>query len=224
MSAFLDVLKALPALYSKAADWRSLSLTEIAEKSKGADVERLSPKTIQRHISTLGGLFSYMKQRDLYEAANPAHGLKMPKATERASAARDSWEGQELTALFRSPVWTGCRSGGRRSTPGTLIIRDEKYWLPLLGLSHGNRLEEFAQLVLDDIYQEDGFRCLNINDEGDKQVKNDQSIRLVPMHPELVRLGFLEYLEGLRDVGATRVFPNLMPGGPDNKLGFYFTK
>ena len=35
----------------------------------------------------------------------------------------------------------------------------------------------------------------DINDEGDRQVKNEQSLRRVPVHPEVQALGFLEYVE-----------------------------
>jgi hypothetical protein len=134
------------------------------------------------------------------------------------------WEGEPLRKLFASPVWTGCYSEGRRARPGTRIIKDEKYWLPLLALYHGNRLEEFAQLHRTDVRQEEDIWFLDINDEGDKQVKNEQSKRRVPLHPELFRLGFLNYVETIAPNKNDRVFPLLRPGGPDNKLGFFFTK
>lgn len=134
------------------------------------------------------------------------------------------WEGERLKALFSSPIWTGCLSEGRRSRPGRLIVKDEKYWLPLLGLYHGNRLEEFAQLQRADVRQEDGIWFLDINDEGDKQVKNEQSKRRVPLHPELKRLDFLGYVEKTAPNPQDRIFPLLQPGGPDQKLGYFFTK
>jgi hypothetical protein len=115
-------------------------------------------------------------------------------------------------------------SEARRSKPGKLIIKDEKYWLPLLGIYHGNRLEEFAQLHRADAQQEDGVWFLDINDEGTKRVKNQQSKRRVPLHPELLRLGFLDYVETTAPRPDDRLFPLLEPGGPDKKLGYYFTK
>ena len=78
-------------------------------------------------------------------------------------------EGERLTKLFNSPVWTGCKSKSSRSKPGALVLKDDKYWLPLLGLYHGNRLEEFPQLVRSDLRCQDDIWYLDINDDGDSR-------------------------------------------------------
>jgi integrase len=223
-SSFFDVLRRLPSLYSKSSEWRGLTLAEIAEKTDGQALPRLAMKTIKRHFSALGGLFDHLRRRGDYVAENPAHGFSFPMGKVRVNQGREMWEGEELTKLFSSPVWAGCSSPARRSTPGTLVIKDEKFWLPLLGLYHGNRLEEFAQLHLSDVRQVDGIWCLDINDEEAKQIKNAQSERLVPLHPELKRLGFLDYVSDIAPAKSARIFPQLAPGGPDSKLGYYFTK
>ena len=223
LAAFYDLLRALPKLYSKSAEWRGLPLAEIAERSKDKDDERLTITTVKRHFSALGRLFAYLKRRGEYLGDNPAYGFEFPDKR-RTRAKRSMWGGELLTKLFASPVWTGCFSEARRSRPGKLIIKDEKYWLPLLGLYHGNRLEEFAQLHRADVRQEDGIWFFDINDKGNKQVKNEQSKRRVPLHPELHRLGFLGYVERIAPNLDDRVFPLLQPGGPDQKLGYFFTK
>ena len=102
-------------------------------------------KTMKRHFSALGRLLTYLKRRGEYIGENPAHGFEFPDKR-RARDRRKMWEGEPLRRLFASPVWTGCLSESRRSTPGSMIVEDEKYWLPIVGLNHGNRLEEFAQL------------------------------------------------------------------------------
>jgi site-specific recombinase XerD len=223
LAAFYDLLRALPKLYSKSAAWRGLPLAEIAARTRDEDYERLAMKTVKRHFAALGRLFAYLKERGEYQGENPAYGFKFPDKG-RARHKRSMWEGEPLRKLFASPVWTGCSSEARRSRVGKFIIKDEKYWLPLLGLYHGNRLEEFAQLHRSDVRHEEGIWFLDINDEGDKQVKNEQSKRRVPLHPELLRLGFLKYVETIAPKENDRVFPLLRPGGPDNKLGFFFTK
>src|SRR5262245_29800214 len=109
--------------------------------------------------------------------------------TRYARDKRKMWQGDKLSRLFASPVWTGCLSRAHRSKPGAHIIQDEKYWLPILGLFHGNRLEEFAQLVRSDVRSEDDIWFLDINDEGKKQIKNRQSKRRVPIHPRVLQPG-----------------------------------
>lgn len=223
-AAFFDVLRGLPSLYSKKPEWSALPLAEVAQKTKGLEVERLAMKTIKRHFAALGRLFDHLRKRGEITGENPAHGFDFPAGKARANEGRQMWEGEKLKALFSSPVWTGCASEGRRSSPGKTIIRDEKFWLPLLGLYHGNRLEEFAQLLRSDVREEGGIWFLDINDEEAKQVKNAQSRRRVPLHPRLRELGFLDYVKRVAKAPGDNVFPQLKPGGPDSKLGYYFSK
>jgi integrase len=179
--------------------------------------------TVKRHFSALGVFFAHLKRRGEYAGENPAYGFEFPTKG-RARHRRDMWEGEPLARLFASPVWTGCLSKDRRSRPGSLIIRDDKYWLPLLGLYHGNRLEEFAQLHRSDVRCEDGIWYMDINDDDQKQLKNDQSKRRVPVHPFVQELGFLEYVKSIAPEPNAQIFPQLRPGGPDKKFGYFFTK
>ena len=55
---------------------------------------------------------------------------------------------------FSARLWTGCRLRFR-SKPEDQIIRDGKFWLPILGIFPGNRLEEFAQLQRQDTQVKD---------------------------------------------------------------------
>ncbi|QEX18037.1 integrase [Hypericibacter terrae] len=222
-AGFFDMLRKLPALYSKDKRWRDLSLPEIITQSQGIEVERLTMKTVKRHFSALGRLFDYAKKRDQYIGENPAHGFDFPTKGRGKGKARKVWAGEPLRKLFASPVWTGCHPSFR-AQPGDKIIRDDKFWLPILGLYHGNRLEEFAQLRREDVKREGDIWFFDIHDQGGRQVKNDQSIRRVPLHPVLVHLGFQAYLDEVAPNPTDRVFPELKPGGPDNKVGYYFTK
>jgi len=73
---------------------------------------------------------------------------------------------------------------------------------------------------LRDIRQIDGLWFLDINQNTpDKKVKNDQSIRLIALHPTLIELGFLEYCSALNDAGYRRVFPELTCAASDARYG-----
>ena len=85
MTAFYDILGALPADYSRNKQWRGKSLLEIVAAAKGQDIERLTKKTVKRHFSGLGSFFSYLKRRGEYECENPAHGFEFPQK-KRANA------------------------------------------------------------------------------------------------------------------------------------------
>jgi integrase len=57
-----------------------------------------------------------------------------------------------------------------------------------------------------------------------RRLKNKSAVRLVPIHRELLRLGFLQYVEQRKSAGNERIFPKLEPGGADGRLGHGFTK
>lgn len=223
-SELYHVLRRLPANYSKAREYRGKSTKEIAEAAdKSNEPCRMSMITMKRHFAALSRFFGYLIEHGLYEGENPAEGFNF-STKGRANERRQMWEGDKLKALFSSPIWAGCKSEHRLTSPGELVIQDEKFWLPILGLFHGNRLEEFAQLRREDVRLEGGIWYFDVNNSGERQLKNAQSKRRIPVHPEVLRLGFIDYVMAETREPSDLVFPSLKPGGPDNKLGYYFTK
>ena len=140
------------------------------------------------------------------------------------------WETAELARLFATPIWTGCHSAQRRHMPGGLVIRDHHFWLPLLALFHGARQEEVAQLCANDVRTEPDLvpgretAYLNIHEEGDSQLKNEQSTRRVPIHRLILELGFLDHVAGVRAAGGGHLWPGLRRVGPDLKYGYAYSK
>jgi integrase len=221
---FKDTLQALPADYGKAAEFRGRSLLEIEQidAERGSKAERLSTRTVKRHFSALSGFWRWsIKEKLVME--NPFTGFTFPSAL-RANEQRDMWTEEELAALFATPVWAGCLSEGRRSTKGDLVIKDEKFWLPLIAVYSGLRQEEVAQLHIEDIRKVEGHLVFDINGRAPRKLKNRTAVRKVPVHSELIRLGFLEHINELGKAGADKVFPNLTPGGADQRLGHAFSK
>ena len=85
----------------------------------------------------------------------------------------------------------------------------------LLGLCTGARIEELGQILLADIKSEQGVPYIDVTDfvmdeiDERKRVKTDGSIRVIPLHPKLIALGFLDYVQRMRSSGAVRLFPDL---------------
>ena len=82
---------------------------------------------------------------------------------------------------------------------------------------------ELVQLLVADVETEDGIPFVHITDGGGKSVKTSTSRRRVPVHPELVRCGFLEYVAGMRATGAERLFPAIV-AGPGRTLAAAFSQ
>lgn len=94
----------------------------------------------------------------------------------------------------------------------------QKFWLPMLALHTGARINEICQINPQNDYGvEDSVAYLHITHEGAghagvrRSVKNATSQRKLPIHPDLVRAGFLKYLDALKARGATLLFPMWSP-------------
>jgi integrase len=102
---------------------------------------------------------------------------------------------------------------GERPTAGR---GDCAFWLPLLALFTGARRSELAALKTADVSQEDGHWILIIYADKDagKKLKTKGSARTIPLHPELVRLGFVGFVEAARGRGDAWLFSTVSPAKP----------
>jgi integrase len=124
---------------------------------------------------------------------------------------REPWHIDELRLLFSSPVFVGgARPKGGRG--------EAAFWLPLLALYTGARLSELAALTAADVVIErpPGIAIITITEDLDQRrtLKTLASRRVVPIHTEVIRLSFLNFVEDVcRDHGKqARLFPLLTPG------------
>ena len=74
-------------------------------------------------------------------------------------------------------------------------------WIPLLGLYTGARVSELAGLKVNSIYEKTGLNVMHISG-----TKTDASDRHIPIHHDLLQLGFLEYVESRRIKNKVQLF------------------
>jgi integrase len=120
-----------------------------------------------------------------------------------------------LQKLFAAPLFSGVKSHADWFQAGSVSMHQTgRFWVPLLALHAGARLMEAVQLVREDVGCEDGIWFIDINEDDDndtgKRVKNESSIRRIPLHPELVRLRFVDFVK-TRPAGS-RLFPDISIG------------
>ena len=101
----------------------------------------------------------------------------------------------DLTALFN-----GWPYSQPPSEQPKIISRDahpHRFWLIPLGIFTGARLNELCQLRVHDIQRDDNdVNVISINDNGfNKELKNDQSRRDIPICSTLMEMGFLQYVQ-----------------------------
>ncbi|WP_152046742.1 site-specific integrase [Aureimonas psammosilenae] len=168
----------------------------------------LTPRTVNRYLAGLGAFSAWLVNHG-YLNANPVEGMSLAKKKERSTS---PFTTDQLNTLFDSPLFTGAQSATEWrliARAGKVLIRDHRYWVPLVMLYSGARPAEIAQLAVSDVREEHGVWIMHITTEGegDKQVKTAGSMRVVPIHSELIRLGFLKHHKEMKATGQARLFP-----------------
>jgi integrase len=196
----IEIYKKIPKNLDKVKDVRDKPLSEILTLIEGdelKDYEVLDVTTINKNITRFNAVFRYALQHG-YITVNYADGLKI-KGKKKAREQRKVYDANELTKWVTSPIYTEC-------SVEKILERPERFWVLLIMMFNGCRNNEVCQLYKEDVKEIDGIWCIDINDEKDKKVKTAESVRIVPIHPSIIKLGFLKYVAS---VDHERIFPSL---------------
>jgi integrase len=222
---FRDAVMYLPPNFSKLKEFAGMSVAEvvaICEVSGSHD--SLAPKTARKYIENLHSFLNWCV-RESYIAKHPGAQITI-NAKVKEKEARHPFSRAQLEKFFASPLYNGQKSASRRSTPGPVQMKDDKFWLPLVGLFSGMRLGEIVQLLVTDIKTDDGVPYFDIAQGAneDKQLKSDAATRRVPIHPILIQLGFMDYVDrGRKNSASGRIFYDV-PKGPDGYFSHHPSK
>lgn len=190
-----DILLAYPKNRDKNPLTRGKPLDEIVGL---ASVPKIQVPTINKYLQNYGDLFQWAKQNNHIDV-NFFSGLSVKEGKRLKSAKRDPFTVDQIQLILRTVL----------QNERGLITKCYQKWATLIGIYTGARLGEIAQLHLDDIRQQDGIWCFDINDEGAmKNLKAPASRRVVPIHSELIQAGLLDYVQSMKDQKAKRLFPD----------------
>jgi integrase len=194
--AFRDALAKVPKALPD--QLRQLRLPDLLKQDLSGFPTR-SAQTINKTLSLLGGIMA-RAERDGFLEAVPGWSNPFNVQFEIGQPDKQPYEPfslDELQRLFASPVFRqGVRPAGGRG--------EAAYWFPIISLFSGARRTEIAQLRVADVRQgSQGIWYFDFTDQGpDQNLKNMASVRSVPLHSELIRLGLLEYLSGRATINA----------------------
>lgn len=195
-------LKKLPKHHNKKLKYRGKSINEILAMK---ETDTLSENTIIRYVTCIKGLLQWAVRERMLDN-NPADILTLRKSkTRKASEERKAFDKEDLSRLV-----TGLVKAGEK---GDLQNRPERFWVPLIGLYSGMRVNEICQLHIQDVQQDEktGIWYFNIEatKEDDKSVKTAAGFRHIPVHTTLIDLGFLAFFEKMQASGEPRLWMNL---------------
>jgi integrase len=223
---YLWRLQTLPCdLYQSRRRYGVTSLADliVAAESDGAPLMELT--TAHNYVRRLSEMLNWAVTEE-YLLRNPATGVGgAGKRDKREQDERGVFDADDLAKIF-GVEWFKEGKGKATARGDFHSFQPHYYWLPLLGLYTGGRLNELAQLHVDDIQQYDpGCWYLDFNLDvsdkidadpkeehsrrGDKSLKTINSQRVVALHARLVELGLPDYVDALRRNGHVRLFPEL---------------
>jgi len=200
---FFNILRKLPPNISRTRRLQGKTIDQILAVGLPPQTEHNASKKMERISAMIK--WALLEKRKWGIDENPFSGYSQDGTTKspRRPFTTDEW----LVLL------------GHRSFAERRFELPYMYWLIPLAAYTGARLGELCQLDLKDFVEVEGVACIDINDEeapnleGEggrkKRVKTRNAKRLVPIHPELVRLGFLRYVAAMRAKRQVHLFPEL---------------
>ncbi|MSU95339.1 site-specific integrase [Pseudomonas mandelii] len=172
------------------------------------DESKISGRTAEKISVRLGALHAFAYKKELTNVSpektdKPRIDFNPPgfKADEKIFTKSD------LRAIFSGYIYTDTSIGTSQK------VFPYQFWLPLLGLFTGGRLNELCQLDTDDVGfdEETGLYSIDIIDDPkgkahSKVLKNAASRRILPIHDELIRIGFLNFVAAAKAESRSKLF------------------
>jgi len=167
----------VPSNINKNKLYRDKTIEQVLQMD---DVKPMARNTQNKHLNRVHSLFALAVKQG-YTDQDYASGLTIGKDKD-AQDARDPFTNDDLVKLFESPEYQKHD-----------FKHPYHYWVPLIGLYTGARLNEICQLHLEDLEQiNNGLYVFNFNcGSEDKTVKTRSSSRIIPIHSKLIDLGLI---------------------------------
>ncbi|MCX8880452.1 tyrosine-type recombinase/integrase, partial [Vibrio parahaemolyticus] len=168
----------------------------------------LSAKTVKEYIAANKQFFDYCERIELIER-NIFKAVKAPKSRgTKASQQRDRWQLKDLKRLFSSPEFRK---------------KDTQFqWTTKLQLYQGCRPSEVCQLTTNDIQVIEGVSCITVSDsDAGQRLKTSNAFRTIPLHYQLIKEGFLDYVQERREQKQKQLF-DYKPHGENKDWSFRY--
>jgi integrase len=231
-AGLVELLGEVATSYGKSPKDELRSTAELRDigGSKPSAKRGIKAGTLNRHLTFLGQLLVYLRGQGLKIDRDIDISLLRPKTrNQRGSDKRATFSNNELAEIFNLACFTGCAGwkGAEAFSPGSQIFHCALYFATILLYYTGARREEICGLAIVDVQtpeleiggEKKPAPSLFIRKNEARRLKNVQSMRLIALVPEVVQLGFLDYVAEIRKLGYTLVFPDLRSPTSSSPMG-----
>ena len=196
LDAFRDDLNCWPARARVSARFKNSSAREIVDAGReDPNLPKLEVRTLEKHLDRLRVFFNDLVQRDEIRR-NPLSGVSLQTTDAKYTETYRGFNPGELLRLF-DPKQRSIYADG---TPMF-------YWVPLIALMTGARLNEIAGLETDDLLVEGDHWGIRVVRNATRRIKNSNSKHFIPLPDRILDLGIVEYAKRIRAMGHKELFP-----------------
>ncbi|SBV92472.1 hypothetical protein KL86DPRO_10369 [uncultured delta proteobacterium] len=220
MREYKAILFGLPTNRNKGPKYKDIPFPKLMDQAKSGaipEADRIQPGTIRNHFQQITAFLNWAARNEFHSNPKIADLLDV-KMDKQAHEHRDPYNREDLLLVFNPTKYHKATQFNR-----TGDVVPHRFWLPLLGLFTGARIEELAQLHTEDIVVFDtetkesrpavslkaeelrtavaahGQKChfcLDTHISRPYQtIKNPASARLIPLSPALVHdFNFIGYV------------------------------
>ena len=194
---YRDALTQAPSRAGSIAALRDLSFPErvAAMEANPGTYKHLNPNSVGDRLRQINAVFRLAVRRG-HISENPAHDVFETNPGQNRH--RSPYSVEELQRIFSSPPYY--------DRPIPVSKQTDDFWVPLLELFQGARASEMY-VRTEDVDLTGAIPHIKLVEFDERTLKNGPSSRLVPIHPELLKLGFLDYCRCIKAKGDL-LFPD----------------
>ena len=162
------------------------AITELPGRAKGA---KISGVGMEGHYEKVRNLLNWTKEQAYGTPPDLASILKISAKAKKRQVRYRPFTTEDLEAIFSITPYAKDK-----------LKEPSKFWVPILALYTGARLEELCQLHKEDIRKVGGLWCVDLDKRFEGQtIKTDAGVRVIPLHPFITEgLNFLAYVHRQR--------------------------
>lgn len=215
INRYFEEIQRLPSRWPDVCRQNKITVLQLLKDERLLGTKGMAPKTFIDGYRASISSFLRAAIRNFQDEGFPTtlttEGIEYTGTREEGENAQRAMHLRELKRLFEGPEMREIAHDASRA---------HQFWLPHIGVFSGARINEVCQINPQvDIHQDEpsGIWYMRVTDETPaneyvtKSTKNKVSKRSIPFHPILIELGITDYLNALREAGATLLFPGFSP-------------
>ena len=181
-----DLLMQLPPNFKKLPALRDRPVEEMIRIANAKGMPKLTPTGVNTYLKWLTTFLIWCQRKGKIDRLPTSFSEISVADPERKENKRLPFTDAQLQAYFHSQVFS------EKDTSNCI------FWVSLIALWNGMRSNEICQMDASDAVEVEGIWGFDItyistSGDDDKSVKTGASIRLVPIHPRLIKFGFLDF-------------------------------